>query len=500
MALILLVPTTNLLQSPDRVVSSSPMIPLESIPSECPGCVKLRRELDVALDRVAVLEAQVKELAAQLHRNSSNSSTPPSANPLDAPKPVAKTRTGRRPGGQNGHRGHHRLRLPRDRVDAIVTYVPSVCHGCHTPLPVEAGPDDHEIAWLQIAELPVLAAIVTEYQAHTRTCLGCGLVNCGVIPAEVRGHVIGPRLAATMSYLSGRYHLSKRAIKEFVEAVFGIPVSLGTVVALEQQTSAALITAHDQARDAVRDAPVKNADETGWKQAGARRWLWTAATMTAAYFVIHVQRGARGLAVLLGEAIAGIVISDRWWGYNGLPLEQRQVCWAHLKRDFRKCWERGGPGKVVGDVASAVVEDVFTLWREYREGLIDRQELGRRLEPAIEELRVALEQGSGCADPKVVAFCDNLLTLYPALWLFAGFEGVEPTNNHAERVLRMGVLWRKNAFGCHSESGCRFVERILTVVQTLRLQNRPVLNFLEESIIAHRSGTPAPALVMPKVD
>jgi transposase len=317
------------------------------------------------------------------------------------------------------------------------------------------------------------------------------------IPAEIRAHVFGPRLAANMSYLSGRFHLGKRSVKEYVEAVYQVPVSLGTVVALEQQTSAALITPHDQARDAVREAPVKNADETGWKQAGARRWLWTAATMTVAFFVIHVHRGARGLKELLGEAITGIVISDRWWAYSKLPLEQRQVCWAHLKRDFQKCKERGGAGKVVGEVGLIVVEDVFTLWWESRQRAISREALVTQLEPLVDELRVALERGSGCADHKVSAFCDNLLTLYPALWLFAGVEGVEPTNNHAERVLRMGVLWRKNAFGCHSESGCRFVERILTVVQTLRLQKRSVLDFLEEAVIAHRAKTTAPALVMP---
>jgi len=169
-----------------------------------------------------------------------------------------------------------------------------------------------------------------------------------------------------------------------------------------------------------------------------------------------------------------------------------------LKRDFQKCKEWGGPGKVVGDVGLMVVEDVFTLWWEYREGLIDRPDLGTKLEPLVEELRAALERGSGCADPQVMAFRDNSPVLYPASRLFAGVEEVEPTNNHAERILRMGVLWRKNAFGCHSESGCRFMERILTAVQTLRLQKRSVLDFLEESVIAHRSGTPAPALVMPK--
>ena len=477
------------------------MTPLESTPlPECLGCVKLRCELDVALARIAVLEAQVKELLIQIQRNSSNSSTPPSANPLDAPKPMGKPPTGRKPGGQTGHRGHHRARLPANRVNAIVTYVPSICTGCHSPLPVEPGADDPEPTWHQVAELPRLAAVVTEHRAHARTCPGCGTVNHATIPAEVRSHVIGPRLAATMSYFSGRFHLSKRSVRELVEAVFEVPISLGTVATLEQQTSIALIGSHEQARDAVREAPVKNADETGWKQAGVRRWLWTAATTTVAYFVIHVQRGVRGLEALLGEAIIGVVISDRWWGYNRLPLEQRQVCWAHLKRDFQKCLERGGTAKAVGDVGLMVVEDVFTLWWEYREGRIDRPVLKTKLEPLVEELREALERGSGCADHKVMAFCDNLLTLYPALWLFAGIEGVEPTNNHAERILRMGVLWRKNAFGCHSESGCRFVERILTVVQTLRLQERSVLNFLEESVIAYRSGAPAPALVMPKQD
>lgn len=282
--------------------------------TECPGCVRLRRELDVALARIVVLKAQVRELLAQLQRNSSNRSTPPSANPLNPPKPVGKPPSGRRPGGQTGHRGHHRHRLPPERINEVVVHRPEICASCQTLLPVEAGPDDPEPSWHQVADFPKLAAIVTERQAHSRACPCCGLLNQATIPVEVRAHVIGPRLAATMSYLSGRFQLGKRSVKEFVEAVFEIPVSLGTVAALEQQTSVALISAHDQARDAVREAPVKNADETGWKQAGARRRLWTAATTTVADFVIHVPRGACGLKELPGEAITGIVISALWAG------------------------------------------------------------------------------------------------------------------------------------------------------------------------------------------
>ena len=362
-----------------------------------------------------MLEAQVKELVLQLQRNSSNSSTPPSANPLDAPKLPGKPPSGRKPGGQKGHRGHSRQRLPPERVNRIETYLPTTCSGCQAALPVESGPHDPEPSWHQVAELPPMAAIVTEHQAHARICPGCGQLNCATIPEEVRAHVIGPRLAATLSFLAGRMRLSKRLVAEMAEEVFDVPVSLGTVVRLEQQTSDALVAAYEQAGAAVAEAPVKNVDETGWKQAGARRRLWMAATATVAYFVIHNRRGAVGLEALLGEAISGIIISDRWNGYNALPLEQRQVCWAHLKRDFRKCSERGVEGKVVGDVGLAVVEDLFTLWWEFRDGLIDRSTLQRQLEPAIEELRAALERGTGCADGPVRSFCDNLLVLYPAL-------------------------------------------------------------------------------------
>ena len=105
-----------------------------------------------------------------------------------------------------------------------------------------------------------------------------------------------------------------------------------------------------------------------------------------------------------------------------------------------------------------------------------------------------LKAGRRCADAKAATFCVNVLELLPAVWRFVVSEGVEPTNNHAERVLRRGVLWRKNAFGSQSEAGCRFVERMLTVVQTRRLQGRSVLTYLYEALVAHRKGLPAPSL------
>jgi transposase len=462
--------------------------PSSSPTPACPQCAEL-------LKRIVELEALVRHLQERLNQNSSNSSVPPSANPLNAPKPVSKAPSGRKPGGQTGHPGHHRHRLPPERVSKIVPYVPAICTQCQAPLPAEPRLGDPEPTWHQVAELPELTANITEHQGHARTCTCCGHLNRGEIPPEIRTHVIGPRLAAVMSYLTGRHHISRRGVEEIVETVFEVPTSLGSVSALEGETSAALASPYQEVQAAVREAPVKNTDETSWKEKGKKRWLWSAATATAALFVIHLRRNFAGLQALLGEAITGIVCSDRWSVYNKLPLNLRQICWAHLKRDFQKLVDRGGPAEAIGRVGLEVVECLFADWWAFRRGELGRPGLQARLDSVARQLQGVLERGCSCADSKAATFCANLLGLYPALWLFAAIEGVEPTNNHVERILRLGVLWRKNAFGCHSAAGCRFVERMLTVVQTLRLQKRPVLDYLYRAIVAHRSSLPAPQLM-----
>jgi transposase len=448
------------------------------------------------LKRVAELEARLRELEARLGQNSANSSIPPSANPPQAPAPVRKKPTGRKPGGQPGHPPHLRQRLPAERLTQPTQhYVPSICESCHDDLPCRPGADDPEPRWHQTVELLEFPVEVSEHQAHGRTCHNCGHVTWAEIPQEIGGHVFGPRLTATLSYLSGVMHASKRGIEEFVETVCGVPIALGTVSNLEQEMSAALADAHAEAQKAVQEAEVKNVDETGWKQAGQRRWLWGAATALVACFVIAPTRGAAGLAVLLGKKIKGIIGSDRWSVYGQLKLSLRQLCWAHLKRDFQKLMDRGGDAEDFGEVGLDTVEVVFDAWHRFRGGGLSRGQLQRELASVRQTLHEWLELGCACEDRKAAAFCANLLALEPALWTFLRKEGVEPTNNHIERMLRPGVLWRKNAFGCHSEAGCRFVERILTVVQTLRLQTRSVLPFLYQSLLAHRHAQKAPRLL-----
>jgi transposase len=461
----------------------------------CPGCRQRDDEIADLKRRVAELEALVRELTARLGTNATNASIPPSANPPQAPKPVAKTPTGNKPGAQPGHPAHLKRRLPPQRVTRTVTLVPDHCERCRAPLPSQQGPNDPEPTWHQVAELPELAAQVAEYQGHYRTCAGCGALNHAPIPADLKAHSVGPRLAATLAYLAGCHHVSKRGLEEIAEAVFEVPLALGTVSHLEAQMSAALAAAHAEALEAVRQAKVKHVDETGWKQAGRRRWLWLAATSTVAAFLIHIGRCFQALKALLGTDVIGFLCSDRWRVYDRWPLGRRQICWAHLKRDFQKLVDRGGPAARLGEALLRIERRVFEEWHLFRGGTFGRRALQNHLDGTAREFERLLERGCGCADTQAAAFCENLLALVPAVWRFVVTEGVEPTNNHAERLLRRGVLWRKNAFGCHSAGGCRFVERILTAVQTLRLQGRPVLRYLQEALIAHRNGLRAPSLL-----
>jgi transposase len=464
------------------------------VPS-CPGCRKRDQRIAALEQRVAELEALVRDLQARLGQHAGNSSLPPSANPPSAPKPVVKQPTGNRPGAQPGHAPQLRHRLPPERLTDTIHFQPSHCGRCHTPLPPTPHAADPQPRWHQVAELPPLAAQVIEYQAHGRTCPGCGTVTWAEIPADLRAHGIGPHLTATLTYLRAAHHVSLRGCAEIAETVFAVPIALGSLVRLEQQMSQALQTPHAEALQAVRQAAVKHVDETSWKIAGRLSWLWVAATSSLAVFLIHVRRGLQGLRALLGETIQGIVCSDRWSAYNAVDLSRRQVCWAHLKRDFQKCVDRGGAATKVGKAGLRLVREVFACWHRYRDGPGGRDALLDAMAPRTRRLERILRAGRRCADDPVATFCDNLLGLWPALWLFVVAEGVAPTNNHAERMLRRGVLWRKVCQGSRSAEGCRFVERMLTVVQSLRLQGRSVLSYLRQALCAHRQGSPVPSLL-----
>lgn len=472
--------------------------------SSCPGCferdahiAQLETQLAEGHARIAQLEAQIVDLARKLQdQDLPKSGTPaPAGSESKTQKPTRKS-SGRKPGGQPGHPPHMKQLVPPERVTETIPIVPQHCEHCNTPLPAEPGPNDPEPTRFQVAELPDLKAKITEYQGHARTCPCCGAVTRAAIPADIRASSVDPGLAALMAYLVGVAGLSKRRVEELIETHCDVPVSLGTIANLEQETSAALEPAHQEAREAVRTAAVKHLDETGWKKAGHKRWLWVVATVSVVMFLIHRLRSAAVVTMLVGAELRGILCTDRWRAYNGVPLTQRQVCWAHLRRNFEGLVKRGGRAKVIGAACLDIHHRMFHEWHLFRGGGMTRPELSERLQPVRAELAAVLEKGKRSRNKRTARFCAGLLDIEPALWTFVRADGVEPTNNHAERVQRLAVLYRKNCFGCHSDLGCRFVERLLTVVQTLRLQKRSVFQFLKASLIAYRTGQTGPKLVL----
>jgi transposase len=468
-----------------------------SRPEPDPGCPKCA-ELSA---RVAELEAElvqalkrIKELEARLNENSSNSHRPPSSDPPNAPKRPGKPKTGRKRGGQIGHKGTRRELFPPEEVDHFVHHRPECCENCHASLPTESRPGDPPPERHQVTELPEKLYEVTEHQLHTTTCDRCGHVNKGELPAEVAGSNFGPRLAAVATFLLAACHVSRRRVREFFTDVVRTPIALGTVSNMEREATAALKEPYEEAAEAVSAAGVKNVDETSWKQSGTTQWLWVAATPLLALFAV-ANRGADGLRKLLGEKLFGVLVSDRLRVYNARAKRFRQICWSHLNRDFRKLIARGGPEKVIGERLRAIGTGLFAVWRDFKAGEIDRETLIRCLRPLRAELKSILQDGARLEGYKCAIFCENLLLLEPALWTFMRVEGVAPTNNHAERTLRTGVLWRKMSFGSQSDRGCEFVARVLTVVQSRRLQNKPVVEFLVEALRSHRESRPAPSLL-----
>ena len=308
---------------------------------------------------------------------------------------------------------------------------------------------------------------------------------------------VGPRTQATVAYLAGRLGISQRDVAELLAVLFHLDLSLGSVVALEQQVSAAVAGAVDEAVAYVQQQPVVNADETSWREGTQRRWLWTAVTPLVTVFLVLATRGKAGAQTLLGTTFAGIVGSDRWSGYAWVDPHHRQVCWAHLVRDFAAFVERDGEPARVGQALLDVSATIFGLWYHVRDGTLSRGAFVRAMVPLQAQVAALLTEGTTLEHAKTRRACQNIRTLAPALWLFVTVEGVEPTNNAAERALRRAVVWRRRSFGTQSADGSRFAERLLTVVTTLRQQERDVLDYLTVACTAALRGQPAPSLLPP---
>ncbi len=467
------------------------------------------------VERLAKVEAQlaaVQEenhlLREQLSSNSGNSSSPPSADgPGATPLRIKKKPSGKKRGAQPGHKGHVRKLVPVEQCHRVEEHYPQQCAGCGSLLFGEdPTPYRH-----QVVELPPLEPYVEEHRLHRLKCKGCGKETRAKLPKGVPAYGYGARLVATVALLAGVYRMSERLTQAAMSELYGVELSLGTVNALRQEASAAVEAAVSEAHAYVKRQEVVGADETGFRQgnadgsnpAGGKAWLWVAVTALVTVFQVSLSRSQEAARELLGANFTGFLVSDRWGGYNWLPLLRRQLCWAHLKREFQKLAEREGQSRQIGEALLKQEQKLFELWYRVRDGTLSRAACQAQVEVIRAEVKAQLlkgasypaKRGEKTLRAKTARTCQGLLALEPALWLFVYQEGVEPTNNAAERAIRPAVLWRKTSFGSQSAAGSAFVARMLTVVTTLRQQDRNILVYLTEACQAARQGQAAPSLL-----
>ncbi len=438
--------------------------------------------------RLQALQRKVDQLTERLNQNSTNSSRPPSSDPPHVKRRPPKPSSGRKKGGQPGHARQQRPLVPPQQVKQTIPLMPSACRKCGHAL---HGEDPHARRH-QVAEIPPVQAEVTEYRLHRLTCIACGTRTCASLPAGVPTGAFGPRLQAWLAILAGGYRLGKRPIRQLAYDLFGLSISTGMVAKLERSTADALAQPMAELQEYVRTQHA-NAEETSWREAMHKAWLWVVVTPLVTVFHIAATRCGKVAGGLLGSTYQQVVTSDRWKAYNG--FRRRQFCWSHLRRDFQAMIDRQNGGTPIGKELLALSDRMFAWWHRVRDGTLKRSSFQVYICGLRAEVREALIRGAACGCPKTAATCRNLIADEARLWTFVWQEGIEPTNNAAERALRHAVLWRKGSGGTDSSRGSRFVERVLSVRETCRQQGRSLLRYLVECCQARLENKAAPSLL-----
>jgi transposase len=438
-------------------------------------------------EQIRWLTGRVAELEAQLGKNSSNSSLPPSVGHPHAKPPRPPRRSRRSPGGQPGHVKHERALIPVEQCQAVVSCRPTACRRCGEPL---TG-DDPEPLRHQVWELPEIVALVTEYQRHRLVC-SCGCSTCANLPPGVPSGQAGPRLIAFSGLLMACFRQSKRRAAQFLGMILNQPASSGWMVALQNRAAEAVAPAYDELAGQLPAQPALHIDESPTMQGQDKAWVWTFVAEAFTVFACRTSRAAEVAVQLLGAAFAGVVHCDRarmYWTFDRL-----QWCWAHLKRDFQALIDSPCPTKQrLGRDLMRPTKEMFGLWQKVRDGTLTRRHFQQQMQPIRARVESLLLRGYFNA--RVCGFCTELYDYRERLWRFVDVEGIEPTNNAAEQALRHAVIWRKLSFGTQSAAGSRFVERMLTVIETCRRQQRNVYAWLTQAVEARHRGLPTPSLL-----
>jgi transposase len=457
---------------------------------------------EVIVEVLLQMSARIEELerkVALLTRDSSNSSKPPSSDgPAAKPKarrPIKSKK--RKPGGQPGHKGANRDLIPTEEVNEVIPVYPNACGNCGAALTLEPDSDEPTGKYWrhQVLDIPEPKPEVTEYHLHCIRC-SCGAENWGKIPQTARSG-FGPRLTALLAHLTGLHRVTRRGCQEIAKTIFGIDISLGSVCKLHQEVSESLAPAHEKTRQTLPDQPVLNIDETGWKKQGVSCWLWVVVTPLIAFYHIAASRGAKVLKDILGAEYKGILCSDMYSAYKAFHNGARQFCWAHIIRAIKGIKHSCRSPDAVRFSMWMLAETgrMFALWHAFKDGHLDRETLVRKSVPIRSRMSKCLQHYCSSYDRDVRKAAKSLLKHWHGLFIFLEYEGVEPTNNSAERGGRPAVQWRKICFGNQSDDGELLTARLLTAERSCILQGRNPFHFLLESVVAYRRRLPGPAFV-----
>ena len=442
--------------------------------------------------RIKELEKQVKSLTEQVQKlTPRNSSLPPSTEHPHA-KPTRKPATSakRKQGGQKGHKRHLRELIATEQCSTVTPCYPDACRRCGG----ELEPDDSTPQRHQVWDLPPIQPIVDEIQLFRGHCACCGITTQADLPPGVPTGQCGPALAAFTGLLMGHFRQSKRRTSMFLGDLLNVPCSPAWTVKIQNLVSDAIAVPYEQLRSELENQKQLFVDESPTKENKKKAWLWVAVAEMFAVFGIFGNRSRESLVSLVGDYSGIILNCDRAKMYfDGKRL---QWCWAHLKRDIQKLID--SPDNQVKRLGHDLMREqrlLFELWRRYRADEITWRGFQRLAGPIRDQFNRLLVRGSFSGNKQLIGFCDELLRRKQHLWTFLEVEGIEPTNNTAERALRPAVIYRKLSFGTQSASGSRYLERILTISETCRLQNRNAYQYLIEAMQAKFNSQAAPSLL-----
>ena len=466
---------------------------------------RLRRDLAERERQIAEQAKRIADLERQLAlrlQNSTTTSKPPSSDGLAGRQRERgrRRKSRRKPGGQPGHPGHSRPLVPAERANETVDLRPEACRYCRSRLHARdtvGDPRRH-----QVTEVPTIEAHITEYRCHRLRCRACGRTTPAPLPDQFEGQ-FGPQLTALIAYLTVVCRLPRVVVQRLLECVLQIPISLGSTQHAWEEASAAVSAPYAELQGALPTQPVLNADETGHRTNAAKRWLWTVVAPTFVFYTITASRGSDVLRRLLGATFAGILGSDRLLTYTTYAASQRQYCWSHLIRNLRSAQELAttAAGKRFCREALALERRLFRLWHRFRGdprvrgGPITRAQLIAKALPLEKAFFALAERFVNVADIDASHLARALFEQHPHFFTFVHEEGVEPTNNAAERALRHAVVWRKVYFGTRSDDGEMAVAQLLTITRTCQLQQLNVLVYLTAAIRAHRCRQPIASLL-----